>query len=282
VSWEFCGVRGDSQDELHFWMEDGVCYPGVFGGACDSLSSHPTSVPLALPSGEPSGEPSSCPTGIPSAAPSIVPSPLPTSVPSSSPSATPTTEPSFAPTELGTFVVTPELECVSECEAVHENYGNRTCLYVTLSDSFGDGWQNGSMFYYWAEIQDRETNVVNSTLDCDCTIMAGCFEPSELNIDQLFHMTVVATDAEGVVYVPEYAWEVQWTVQVVEGGVWKEKYYGGYNSSFVFAYDLLSESESHSLSSWSTCGCFLNSAMTAWSLHGTAVSPSRTRASWTT
>ena len=129
-----------------------------------------------------------------------------------------------------------------------------TCLYVTLRDSFGDGWQNGSMFYYWAEIQDRETNVVSDSVDCDCPMMAGCIHPSELNIDQLFHMTVVATDAEGVVYVPEYAWEVQWTVQVVEGGVWKEKYYGGYNSSFAFAYDRLSES--YSLSSWSNLWVF--------------------------
>jgi hypothetical protein len=125
---------------------------------------------------------------------------------------------------------------------------------VTLSDSFGDGWQNGSFFYYWAEINDIDTNMVNETVDCDCPMMAGCIHPSDLNIDQLFHMTVVATDAESVVYVPEYAWEVQWTVQVVENGVWKEKYYGGYNSSFVFAYDRLSES--YSLSSWSNLWVF--------------------------
>ena len=124
-----------------------------------------------------------------------------------------------------------------------------TCLYVTLWDSFGDGWQNGTMLHYWAEIQDSDTNVVSKSVDCECPMMAGCIHPSELNIDQLFHMTVVATDAEGAAYVPEDAWEVQWTVQVVEGGVWKEKYYGGYNSSFVFAYDRVSES--YSLSSWS-------------------------------
>jgi hypothetical protein len=48
VSWDFCGVSGKTQTEFHFWMEDGVCYPGVLGGACDSLSSSPTSIPLEV------------------------------------------------------------------------------------------------------------------------------------------------------------------------------------------------------------------------------------------
>ena len=108
---------------------------------------------------------------------------------------------------------------------------------------------NGSTFYYWGQIRDEDTNVLSESLDCGCPMMAGCMHPSEMNIDQMFHMTVVALDSEGVVYVPEFAWEVHWTVQVVEGGVWKEKYYGGYNSSFVFEYDRASES--YSLWSWS-------------------------------
>ena len=113
---------------------------------------------------------------------------------------------------------------------------------------------NGSTFYYWAQIQEEDTNVVNETLDCGCPMVAGCMHPSELNVDQLYHMTVVATDSDGVAYVPEYAWEVYWTVQVVEDGVWKEKYYGGYNSSFVFNYDRASES--YSLESWSNLWVF--------------------------
>ena len=54
ITWEFCGVSGNAQDEFHFWMEDGICYPGVFGGACDILSSHPTSAPSTYHSSEPS------------------------------------------------------------------------------------------------------------------------------------------------------------------------------------------------------------------------------------
>ena len=232
VSWDFCGVRGNVQDEFHFWMEDGVCYPGVFGEACGSLSAHPTS----LPSAEPSGVPSCQPSSEPSSQPTILPSSAPTSL----------------PTELGSFDVVPELECQSQCGETHTT--NDTCLYVTLWDSFGDGWVNGSAFYYWAQIRGEDTNVVNETLDCGCPVMAGCIHPSELNVDQLFHMTVVAMDSEGVAYVPEYAWEVHWTVQVVEDGVWKEKYYGGYNSSFVFEYDRASES--YSLDSWSNLWTF--------------------------
>jgi hypothetical protein len=47
-------------------MEDGVCYPGEFGGACASLSSHPTSVPSFKPTDSPSGEPSRVPSALPS------------------------------------------------------------------------------------------------------------------------------------------------------------------------------------------------------------------------
>ena len=36
--------------------------------------------------------------------------------------------------------------------------------------------------------------------------------------------------------VPEYYWEIQWTVQVVENGLYMEKYFGGYNTSMIFEY----------------------------------------------
>jgi hypothetical protein len=57
VSWDFCGVSGNAQTEFHFWMEDGVCYPGVFGESCGTLSSHPSSQPSAEPSSLPSDQP---------------------------------------------------------------------------------------------------------------------------------------------------------------------------------------------------------------------------------
>ena len=52
----------------------------------------------------------------------------------------------------------------------------------------------------------------------------------------------MAFDENGVAIIPAYAWEIQWSVQIVENRVYKEKYYGGYNTSMVFEYDRLGNS----------------------------------------
>ena len=156
--------------------------------------------------------------------------------------------PTSAPSPLGTVVLDNALACeaVGPVAAVHvspvgngtnssvSSNGTDTCLFVTLMDNYGDGWANSTRFYYWVQIRDDDSNVVSMSLDCGCGQMSGCVHPTDLNIDQLFHLTLLATDAEGDVFVPEYAWEMHWTVQVVERGVWMEKYYGGYNTSMVF------------------------------------------------
>jgi hypothetical protein len=139
---------------------------------------------------------------------------------------------------LGTVVLSNELTCSEECAVSADVVGAEdTCLFVTLMDQFGDGWLDGTNFSYWSEIRDEASNVVSMTLDCGCARMSGCIRPSELNTDQLIHMTAVSVDeSSGEVRVPAYFWEVYWTVQIVEQGVWKDKYYGGYNTSLSFAY----------------------------------------------
>jgi len=143
------------------------------------------------------------------------------------------------PTALGTVVLSNELSCLEECAVSAEAVGGSdTCLFVTLMDQFGDGWLDGTRFSYWLEVRGEEaSNVVSMALDCGCPRMSGCIRPSELNADQVLRMTAVSVDeSSGEVRVPAYFWEVYWTVQVVEGGVWKDKYYGGYNTSLSFAY----------------------------------------------
>ena len=228
VSWSFCGVSGGSPYYLSFRIEGGECVAGVHGNVksvCDVATQ--------------GSEPSTTPSPV---FPATSPTPIPQTITTPVPSASTVLEPTHLPTVLGTYVVPRELECVTNCSRPTHNLTNDTCLYVEIIDTFGDGWPNGTHLYYWAQINDEDTNVVNASLDCNCTMMAGCIHPSDLNVNQLFHMTVVATDAEGVVFVPEYAWEVVWTVQAIERGVWKDKYYGGYNSSFVFEYDRVPES----------------------------------------
>ena len=152
---------------------------------------------------------------------------------------------------MGTVVLSNELACSGECvvSAGAMDVGD-TCLYVTLMDQFGDGWLDGTSFMYWSEIRGADTNVLSMALDCGCPRMSGCIRPSELNIDQLLHMTAVSLDAEsGEVRLPAYFWEVYWTVQIVEQGAWKDKYYGGYNTSMSFEYSPSTQSfESVSLS----------------------------------
>jgi hypothetical protein len=164
---------------------------------------------------------------------------LTTPLPSSAPSDRPTPAPSAVPTALGTVVLSNDLSCLEECAVSADVVGGSdTCLFVTLMDQFGDGWLDGTRFSYWLEVRGEEaSNVVSMALDCGCPRMSGCIRPSELSADQVLRMTAVSVDeSSGEVRVPAYFWEVYWTVQVVEGGVWKDKYYGGYNTSLSFAY----------------------------------------------
>jgi hypothetical protein len=139
---------------------------------------------------------------------------------------------------LGTVVLSNELICSEECVASADVVGvDDTCLFVTLLDQFGDGWQDGTNFSYWSEVRDEASNMVSMTLDCGCPRMSGCIRPSELNAAQVLRMTAVSVDeSSGEVRVPAYFWEVYWTVQIVERGERKNKYYGGYNTSLSFEY----------------------------------------------
>ena len=139
---------------------------------------------------------------------------------------------------MGTVVLSNELSCSEECAVSPDEVGvGETCLFVTLMDQFGDGWVDGTNFSYWSEIQGEASNVVSMSLACGCPRMSGCIRPSELNVAQLLRMTAVSLDeSSGAVRVPAYFWEVYWTVQIVEQGEWKNKYYGGYNTSLSFEY----------------------------------------------
>jgi hypothetical protein len=152
--------------------------------------------------------------------------------------------PSGAPTGLGTVVLPNYLSCIEECAVSAEVFGpDDTCLFVTLMDQFGDGWLSETNFIYWSEIRGEASNIVSMAPSCACSRMSGCIRPSELNIDQLFQMTVVSVnESSGEITVPPFFWEVYWTVQIVEQGMWKEKYYGGYNTSLLFEYSPLLQS----------------------------------------
>ena len=122
--------------------------------------------------------------------------------------------------------------------------GNYTesCLYVTILDQFGDGWANNSNLFFWAQMGDQDSNIVSVGLDCteDCgAVKSGCIPPLHLEgeDEHFLHFTLVSLNHENHMSVPDYFWEMQWSVQIVKGDEWREKYYGGFNSSMVFNYN---------------------------------------------
>ncbi|CAE7546477.1 unnamed protein product, partial [Symbiodinium microadriaticum] len=200
--WQFCGVTGGAQDQLEFEMINGKCVPGKYGDV-DGVCTELTYFP-------------------------------------SSPTPSPTGSPTVVPTAFPTGVLVPELECYP-VPGPKPIRSNDTCIYVELVDQFGDGWTGNVNFSYWGQIRNDDTNVIMESLDCNCAKMMGCIHPLDLNIDQSFHLTVTAEDENGNEYVPEYAWEIFWTAQIVEDGVFKEKYYGGLTTSMTFEYSRIPE-----------------------------------------
>ena len=226
-SWSFCGVEGGGAfQQLEFEVTDGEC--SVLGlsnrdGVCGVTQSPSSSPTLTL-----SENPTSIPTTLTYHDPS--------SVPLSFPSCMPTVSSTLTPTLKELVTLPTELSCDNDCVVEMDSVGiNDTCLFVTLMDQFGDGWQNGTNFSYWS---DRTSNVISMTLGCGCPRMSGCIHPSDYTLGQRFDMAVVSALSELSVEmdVPEYFWEVHWTVQIVEHGEWKNKYFGGYNTSLSFEY----------------------------------------------
>ena len=148
-----------------------------------------------------------------------------------------------------------------------------TCLLVTLMDQFGDGWANGTGLRYWAEVDGDSSNVVAAAPRCGCPVLSGCVQPFSRAVEQHFHLSVGGSEhgngdgsGAGAGVLPAHYWEMHWTVQVVEGGQLREKYYGGYNTSLSFKYSpAASNSSSSSSSSSSGAASFSVTALAnAW------------------
>jgi hypothetical protein len=146
------------------------------------------------------------------------------------------------------FTITQELECMSAVEAVIPvqtltafDNANTTCLYVNLMDQFGDGWDSNSVFSYWVEVEGFDSNVESVSLNCSCPQRVGCIS-QPLPHDQLVYFSLTTFDANGTNIVPQNYWEMMYTVQIVENGVFNEKYYAGHGSSLVFLYTQADES----------------------------------------
>ena len=225
------------------------------------LSSPPVAAPTACPSIAPSHKPSSTPTASPSTLPTAIPSRAPTVFPTETPTAVPTPVPTpnltQTPTVAPTFTLKPisydlpsqqptdgwegEVDvlgldggvCGDNYTDFHfTNGANITCLYVTATDLFGDAWGAWAYLYYWVEFDGvQSSNVSFTTVHCNCSLVIACLPPVNRSGEQRHFLS---TDVS--LEVPELFWEIHWTVQVIDRGVWGRKYYAGYNSTVVFDY----------------------------------------------
>ena len=62
-----------------------------------------------------------------------------------------------------------------------------------------DGHLRRRLAQWWVQLRFDDFNVVSVSLDWSCPQASGCIRPSELNIDQLYHMTFMSSvlSAEG-------------------------------------------------------------------------------------
>lgn len=168
---------------------------------------------------DPSADPTSFPSSKPSpVSPSLHPSSSPTMMPTTLPSIISTREPTDNPTQA------PSNPFLNESR----------CINFLLTDTFGDGWDTGSMFLYPSD----GSAPAMITLPCGKTSLMTkfCFHPE------------VHEDGDYVVvgimgYNPSYPWEIHWeALNTFDNKV----YVGGYETSltFIFHIDLKSR-ESH-------------------------------------
>jgi hypothetical protein len=65
-------------------------------------------------------------------------------------------------------------------------------------------------------------------------MLMGCIHPAEVNKDQVFSFQVSPLPSSTV---PEFHWEIMWKVQIIERGVMKGYFYGGFDTELVLNYN---------------------------------------------
>jgi hypothetical protein len=122
-----------------------------------------------------------------------------------------------------------------------------TCLLITLSDQFGDGWTSGDgsseniWFGYSFSFPSNDGDVTPSSaityhsLTCHCPRKIGCISPSSFASaqDQLIKLAIYSNEEERH---PAFFWEILYLVQVIQNGRLMDFYYGGYGTQMEFNY----------------------------------------------
>jgi hypothetical protein len=174
--------------------------------------NQPSAFPTAEPSLEPSAAPSAAPTlltptSAPSSAPSLDPSSAPSNAPSLAPSARPSNDPTLRPTGKP-VTAAPTFD------------GYTWCVWITLYDTFGDGWGQDVALRVWSDSANSSdtylyylcpndfgvgTGEPNGTITR--TADGGPFEFCVFETETL-HFDIVPLNPPVV-----ETWEIYWTIE---------------------------------------------------------------------
>jgi hypothetical protein len=137
------------------------------------------------------------------------------------------------------------------CSADDCSISSHTCLLITLSDQFGDGWTSGdgSTENAWFGYSVTSSNDVVPTsaityhsLSCSCPRKIVCISPSSSPLpsgDQLINLAIYSKKPEdGEEATPvAFSWEIMYLVQVIQNGRLINSYHGGYRTQMEFRYN---------------------------------------------
>jgi hypothetical protein len=117
-----------------------------------------------------------------------------------------------------------------------------TCLLITLSDQYGDGWTSGDgssenawFGYSFSSSNGDSSAVTYHSLNCSCPRMIGCLGPSSFAFaaeDQTIDLAIYSNEDSAVAF----SWEIMYLVQVIQNGRLLDSHHGGYRTHMEFSY----------------------------------------------
>jgi DNA-binding beta-propeller fold protein YncE len=115
-----------------------------------------------------------------------------------------------------------------------------TCLLITLSDQYGDGWTSGDgssenawFGYSFTSSNGDSSAITYHSLNCSCPRMIGCLSPSSFAAeDQTIDLAIYSNEDSAVAF----SWEIMYLVQVIQNGRLLDSHHGGYRTHMVFSY----------------------------------------------
>ena len=123
---------------------------------------------------------------------------------------------------LSTVLLASLFSFISGCT----NTANETCMTITLTDLYGDGWDGARLY---AEFPDGATGSDAPTCTDKTIVREIC-----TNTSGMFYLTAAIEEDR----IPENYWEVLWTVETC-GNQTNETmlYTGTFNTTMIFSYD---------------------------------------------